>query len=55
MYQPTQEDFDTARDVLEYMVASIQCHEPSAFNTINDMEAVLGSNSWTVEDYPEAD
>lgn len=49
-----QEDFDKARDVLEYMIASLHSHCPTATNTIDDLEEALGQITCP-EDYPEAD
>ena len=48
-----QFDFDAARDVLEYMIESTQCHEPYAVNTIAELEAAL-HHITRPEDYPEA-
>ena len=49
-----QHEFDTAREVLEYMIKSLHCHEPHATNTIDDLEEALGQITCP-EDYPEAD
>lgn len=49
-----QFDFDAARDVLEYMIASTQCHEPYAVNTIAELETAL-HHITCLDDYPEAD
>jgi len=49
----TQEDFDVAQEVLEYMAASTRTHEPYAVNTIASIENALNENSFQLIDYPE--
>ena len=49
----TQEDFNTAREVMEHMSASMQTHEPYAVNSIETIENALAENSFELADYPE--
>lgn len=48
---PSQEDFDTARTVLEFMLAHTKENEPSAFNAIIDYEAVLEANGFDAAEF----
>jgi hypothetical protein len=51
MKKPTQEEFDTCRDVLEYMSAHTTENEPWAVNTITSIENVISENSFEESDY----
>lgn len=51
MDKPSQEDFDTAREVLEFMLESTKEHTPYAVNTISDLESILEGTAFQEEDY----
>lgn len=51
MTTPSQYEFDTAREVLEFMVAHTEENEPHAVNTIETLNEVLLGNSFDEEDY----
>ena len=51
MNKPSQEDFETCRDVLEFMLEHDREHEPQALVTIADIESVLEANSFTESEY----
>ncbi len=45
-----QHEFDTCREVLEYIISQLHKHEPHAVNTIDELEAAL-SHVNEAEDY----
>lgn len=53
MKQPTQAEFDTAKDVLEFMHDSMEKHEPYAVNSISTTRECLDCHSFQADDYME--
>lgn len=53
MPKPTQYEIDTAREVIEYVLASTQEHEPHAVNTIAELEAVLSAFPYSEDEIDE--
>ena len=51
MDKPSQEDFETTRKVLEFMLEHIKEHESYAVACISNLEEVLLENSFEVSDY----
>jgi hypothetical protein len=51
MEKPTQEQFESARDVLEFIVAHTTENEPWATEQIQSCEKALSVNSFDASDY----
>mgnify|MGYP003671507547 CR=1 FL=1 len=53
MNKPTEEDLETTRSTLEYLIASCQEHEPFAVNTIAEWEAAMATVPCDPDDIEE--
>ena len=54
MDKPTQEEFDTAREVLGFIMSDAERHTPDDGELIRDLEDILEHVSFNAEDYQEA-